>query len=841
MRIAGAALLALLAAVSPVAQPGEADLVSLDMGGRVESATSEGADSIGAIRLIDGNPRTYWTSATEVTYPVEIVFSFFGRQPALIQSVTIEPGPYRPARAKDFEIWTSTGSATAGFTKAGAFTAALDGVQSFSIPPVEARYLKLSLLSNYGDKRSVSIAEVRVIEGTRAGYQPLLARNPDLAALVAGRVPDRWAASSARPADSPAAAAMPACRVPRDAAAERPAHPESSNVLVVTDDPGYYPPLVYAARKDPKLARMTLRRIRPSDLRAALLAEFEGIDTIVLSQVCDTDKDLSTAVRQVLGGWVAAGHKLVIHDSDLCGGKRSKPPDYNFLPYPFATSNPGALGARGSALALVEQSALAHASPSHPGYVDIASWKKGANELGDSNSISQWDAHWCGVLVGENALGVNGFQEAYAHHGRGLIIYNGFDRDQTNVVGYRQLVTRELMVPFDPDPLPCNVPLGQFVITTEAQLNPQPMTPGRSYTYPLTLLSNQGYKGRVKLSFAPSPADPGVTGTFQPDTIDVADAAFSTLTVTTKAAAKPGARALTVRGVDAAGKTSTLCLALLERKTGGVRIAAAPGSSERSSKNLEIILDASGSMKLALGKSTRIDTARKVLATVLAKIPDDFNVGLRLYGDRYASSQKQTCTDSHLVVPIQKLNRSRILSIVGATRPRGETPLVYSVLQTINDLKAVGGGSVVLITDGEESCHGDPVAAAAALRNSGLDVTVNIVGFTLTAKQSQQALSALASGTGGRFYSAQNGEALGRALLAAAVRRFPYRVLDAAGKQVAAGEAGGDAADLAPGQYKVVVTAGDEEVVADAITVGAGSDVVLTVALKDGRFVIVRQ
>ena len=100
MRIAGAALLALLAAVSPVAQPGEADLVSLDMGGRVESATSEGADSIGAIRLIDGNPRTYWTSATEVTYPVEIVFSFFGRQPALIQSVTIEPSPSRPARSQ---------------------------------------------------------------------------------------------------------------------------------------------------------------------------------------------------------------------------------------------------------------------------------------------------------------------------------------------------------------------------------------------------------------------------------------------------------------------------------------------------------------------------------------------------------------------------------------------------------------------------------------------------------------------------------------------------------------------------------------------------------------------
>jgi len=817
----------------------QVDLVALDMGGHVESITSEVGDSIGGIRLIDGNPRTYWLSQTEVKYPVEIVFSFFGRQRALVQAVTIEPSAFGPARAKDIEVWTSNESATGPFTKVAAFTVSPTGVQTFPIPPVETSYLKLSILSNYGDKRTVSIAKVKVIEGTRAGYQPLLARNPDLVAVVAGRVPDRWAADSPRPADVPAAAAMPPCQPPR--AAERPAHPESSNVLIVTGDPGNYPPLFYAARKDPKLSRMNLRRLRPSDARPVMLAEAEGVDTVVLSQLCDIDKSVSAAFKQLLPAWVAAGHKLVIHDSDMCGGRRTKPPDYGFLPYAFATSAPGALGAHSDVLDLVEDSVLAHGSSSQPGYVDIESWKKRGNELGDSNTISQWDAHWCGVLVGTNALGVHGFEEAYAHHGRGLIIYDGFDKDQVSSIGYRQLVTHELVLPFDPDPLPCNVRLGQFVVTTESRLNTQPMTAGRTYTYPLTVLSNQGYKGRVKLSFAPSPADPAVTATFQPDTIDVSDRTATTLTVTTTAAAKRGAHVLSVRGVDAAGKTSTLCLNLVERKTGGLKIGTALGTSRKSSKNLEIILDESGSMKLPLGKSTRIATARKVLETVLEKIPDDFNVGLRVYGDRFASNQKQTCTDSHLVVPIRKLNRAQILSIVGVTKPRGETPLVYSVLQTINDLKTAGGGSVVLITDGEESCHGDPVAAATALRNSGLDVTVNVVGFTLTAKQSQQPLSALASGTGGRFYSAQNGEALGRALLAAAINRFPYRVLDGAGKPVAAGDAGGEAMELPPGQYKVVVTAGDEEVVANAVTVGTGSDVVLNLALKDGHFVLVRQ
>ena len=90
-----------------------------------------------------------------------------------------------------------------------------------------------------------------------------------------------------------------------------------------------------------------------------------------------------------------------------------------------------------------------------------------------------------------------------------------------------------------------------------------------------------------------------------------------------------------------------------------------------TTKNLEPILDLSGSMKLPLGKSTRIATARRVLRNIVAKIPDDFNVGLRVYGHRYGSRQKDTCTDSELVVPIQRLNRERLLTIVDSKQPRG--------------------------------------------------------------------------------------------------------------------------------------------------------------------------
>lgn len=257
-------------------------------------------------------------------------------------------------------------------------------------------------------------------------------------------------------------------------------------------------------------------------------------------------------------------------------------------------------------------------------------------------------------------------------------------------------------------------------------------------------------------------------------------------------------------------------------------------------RNLEIILDASGSMKLPLGTSTRIGTARQMLRDVLAKIPDDFNVGLRLYAHRYRSRQKETCTDTELVAPIQKLDRQRLLTIVERVQPKGETPLIYSSLQAPADLQAVGGGSVIVITDGEETCGGDPVKAAEVLKNAGIPIVLHIVGFALKGKQVERQLTAFAEATGGHYYSAQDGEALARALTMAALSRFPYVVYDVKGTQVAQGVAGQRAAALPPGPYKVVVHAGQQEL-QETVVVTGGTDVVVQVARRGERFELVRE
>jgi prenyltransferase/squalene oxidase-like repeat protein len=279
--------------------------------------------------------------------------------------------------------------------------------------------------------------------------------------------------------------------------------------------------------------------------------------------------------------------------------------------------------------------------------------------------------------------------------------------------------------------------------------------------------------------------------------------------------------------------------------TAGLQIVAQTDPAKApAARNIEIILDASGSMLSPLGKSTRIGTAREVLRDVLAKIPDDFNVGLRVYAHRYPWKDMQhSCTDTELVLPIQKLDRERILSTVDKVKPRGDTPLVYSVRQTPADLKGVGGGSVIVITDGQETCHGDPVTAVQELKGAGIPVTLNIVGFTLKGKEKQdveQMMRPFAEATGGHYYYAEDGEALARALSIAALNKFPYEVFDSSGQQVAKGQAGPLSESLEAGNYKVVVHAGDQELT-ENVALKSKVNTVLKVVRTGEKFTIERQ
>ncbi len=187
---------------------------------------------------------------------------------------------------------------------------------------------------------------------------------------------------------------------------------------------------------------------------------------MVLSQICDIKTSVPDSFKRALIAWVGQGHKLIIHDSDSV--RRNHRPDYSFLPYRFATSNPGKHGADSEKLTFVEENTLATLEAAIQRSSTSTRGQTRSNELGDSNTVKDVRpalVRRCSIT--RNVLNVNGFVETYAHYGRGLIIYDGFDYDQAMNAQYRQLATPRARAAVRPRRPAVHARLSDFVITTE--------------------------------------------------------------------------------------------------------------------------------------------------------------------------------------------------------------------------------------------------------------------------------------------------------------------------------------------------------------------------------------
>ncbi|WP_348627826.1 VWA domain-containing protein [Mesorhizobium sp. M1A.F.Ca.IN.022.04.1.1] len=160
-----------------------------------------------------------------------------------------------------------------------------------------------------------------------------------------------------------------------------------------------------------------------------------------------------------------------------------------------------------------------------------------------------------------------------------------------------------------------------------------------------------------------------------------------------------------------------------------------------------IILDASGSMWAQIDGKPKLEIARESLRTVLQSVPGDDEIGFMAYGHR----QKGSCADIELIVPPQAGSASAISAAADSMKFLGKTPLTAAVKQAAEALKYTEDkATVVLITDGLETCGGDPCALGKELKETGVDFTADVVGFGLTADEGRQ-IACLAENTGGKY------------------------------------------------------------------------------------------
>lgn len=225
------------------------------------------------------------------------------------------------------------------------------------------------------------------------------------------------------------------------------------------------------------------------------------------------------------------------------------------------------------------------------------------------------------------------------------------------------------------------------------------------------------------------------------------------------------------------------------------RAAAAGGA-------VELILDASGSMLQRLEGKRRIAIAKEVLTeAVESHIPAGTLVALRVFGHREPNACR---TD--LEIPMAPLDPAAAVEKIAAIEAKNlaKTPIADSLAEVASDLKDASGQKVVvLVTDGEETCDGDPEAVIESLTDKGFDLHLNIVGFAIDDDELASQFESWAELGGGRYLSAVDQAGLSDAL--AEALKTPFSVYDRSGSVVAQGVVGGEPVELEAGFYRVVV------------------------------------
>ena len=191
-------------------------------------------------------------------------------------------------------------------------------------------------------------------------------------------------------------------------------------------------------------------------------------------------------------------------------------------------------------------------------------------------------------------------------------------------------------------------------------------------------------------------------------------------------------------------------------------LSVATTLSAQDRPNTILVLDGSGSMWGQIDGVAKITIAQEVVTDLLENFPADQGLGLSVYGHR----ERGSCTDIETVVAPAPGTAPAIAEAVAQIKPLGKTPMTDAVIAAAEALRYTEDtATVILISDGVETCNPDPCAAAKLLEEAGIGFTAHVIGFDVGADAEALAqMQCIAGETGGQFLTAANAAELVTAL-----------------------------------------------------------------------------
>jgi Ca-activated chloride channel homolog len=182
-------------------------------------------------------------------------------------------------------------------------------------------------------------------------------------------------------------------------------------------------------------------------------------------------------------------------------------------------------------------------------------------------------------------------------------------------------------------------------------------------------------------------------------------------------------------------------------------------AKEEKKKNVVILIDSSGSMAAEVSGGQKMELAKEAVSKFAAGFPDDATISLRVYGHKGTGSdedKKLSCSSDELIYEPNTYDQSSFDKALTQFKPSGWTPLGSSLRSAYEDLKQNAGEDteniVYVVSDGVETCDGNPVEEAGKLADSDLKAAVNIIGFDVDDKGQEQ-LKATAEAGNGKYFT----------------------------------------------------------------------------------------
>jgi len=171
--------------------------------------------------------------------------------------------------------------------------------------------------------------------------------------------------------------------------------------------------------------------------------------------------------------------------------------------------------------------------------------------------------------------------------------------------------------------------------------------------------------------------------------------------------------------------------------------------------NAVVLIDASGSMKGEVSGSSKMSLAKETIGKFMEQMPEDTNISLLAYGHVGTGTDADktlSCGAVESVYPLQPYDAGSFSQALNSFNASGWTPLAGAIEKAYELLAPYHTEDyyniVYIVSDGIETCGGDPVVAAKKLQENNIQAKVNIIGFDVDDEGQKQLKQVADAGNG---------------------------------------------------------------------------------------------